>query len=538
MNRRIIARHAALAAALGPVVVFFFFHLSSSMDHRITVVPDDGFYYLLLGKNFAEHHVWSFDGVTPTSGFHLLQGYVCALAAFVLPGAGTEALLDVLGFVGLGVTVLAVFVLVRTFARALSPAAALGVAFVSGSANFVQQPVSVMEWPWVVLASTLLVAAILEDRPGLAFAAGCLGAFGRTDFPLLAAVAVGASVVLRPREGYFPHARAVCFGLAGAVVALGLALLHNRLATGEFLQSSAMIKAHWGSVRGYKPLLGAEIAVWTSAPGEALRRGLAFVLAAHALSAGALALVERGAPTPPTPEAAPTPPTREPAPAADDDRRRANRRFLTIFGVLCTVAFAAFYATGSASIQAWYTAPFVVPIAGLYAAGLDLLRRRESILLGNIALGATLAVNGWLATCEGMAEQTWTLRGAEWLGQNRPAGRIGAWNAGIISAFSTRDVINLDGLVNNAVTPYILGDRLHCYLLDAPIDYVFDWETMLDDRYARMGGYSSGLLERALVPQHVIEGTEHPLGGWRRLTLFKVDRAVLEASGGCPIGPR
>jgi hypothetical protein len=339
-------------------------------------------------------------------------------------------------------------------------------------------------------------------------------------------VAVGASVVLRPREGYFPHARAVCFGLAGAVVALGLALLHNRLATGEFLQSSVTIKAHWGSVRGYKPLLGAEVAVWTSAPGEALRRGLAFVLAAHALAAGALALVEGWAPGPPTANA---------EPASDDDRRRANRRFLAIFGVLCTVAFAAFYARGSASIETWYTAPFVVPIAGLYAAGLDLLRRRESLLLGNIALGATLAVNGWLAARECKPEQVWTLRGGEWLGQNRPAGRIGAWNAGITSAFSTKDLINIDGLVNDAVTPYILSDRLHCYFLDARIDYVFDWETMLDDRYARMGGYSSGLLKRALVPVHVIEGTEHPLpGGWRRFTLFKVDRAVLEASGGCP----
>jgi hypothetical protein len=155
----------ALAAALGPVVLFFLFHLSSSMDHRITVVPDDGLYYLLLGKNFAEHHVWSFDGVTTTSGFHLLQGYVCALVAFVLRGASTETLLDVLAFVGLGVTVFAVFVLVRTFARALSPAAALGVAFVSGSANFVQQPVSVMEWPWVVLASALLVAASSQTAP-------------------------------------------------------------------------------------------------------------------------------------------------------------------------------------------------------------------------------------------------------------------------------------------------------------------------------------------------------------------------------------
>jgi hypothetical protein len=506
----------ALALALGPVLIFSLIHVASPIDRKVAVIPDDGLYYLLLGRNFAERGVWSFDGVTRTGGFHLAQAYTSALVSWALPAARVETLLTVLGWVGIAVTALAIVLLARTFTRMFSPRAAVGVAFVAGSANFLQQSVSAMEWPWVVLASALLLDAVLEDRPGLAFFAGCLGTLGRTDFPLVAGAAACASVLLRLHGRRLPHARAVGLGLAGAVVALGAALLHNHAFTGEFLQSSARIKAHWGSVRGYMPSLGAEIIVWASAPGEALGRGYKFVLAAHALVACALAVLERSAPAPHGP-----PP---------DERRREGRRFVAVFGVLAAALLAAFYARGSASIQAWYTSPFVVPVAGLYAVGIDRLERRLSLWIVRLALAAALAVNLWLAAHGGIASQAWNMRGGEWLGQHRPAGWVGAWNAGLISAFSTGDVINLDGLVNDSVVPYVLDDRLHCYLLAAHIDHVFDWEQMLGDELARMGGYPSGLLKRALVPRYVVPGTEGFPG---RLTLFEVDRTLLEAEGGC-----
>ena len=37
-----------------------------------------------------------------------------------------------------------------------------------------------------------------------------------------------------------------------------------------------------------------------------------------------------------------------------------------------------------------------------------------------------------------------------------PAGLVGSWNAGIIGYYQGGDVINLDGLVNNEVYPYMV----------------------------------------------------------------------------------
>jgi hypothetical protein len=38
----------------------------------VRYIPDDAFYYLIMGRNFAATGRWTFDGVEPASGFHLL----------------------------------------------------------------------------------------------------------------------------------------------------------------------------------------------------------------------------------------------------------------------------------------------------------------------------------------------------------------------------------------------------------------------------------------------------------------------------------
>lgn len=55
------------------------------MSKLIAYVPDDAFYYAVLGKNFNRLHRWTFDGTAPTTDFHLLWGYLNALLAAILP---------------------------------------------------------------------------------------------------------------------------------------------------------------------------------------------------------------------------------------------------------------------------------------------------------------------------------------------------------------------------------------------------------------------------------------------------------------------
>ena len=62
-----------------------------------------------------------------------------------------------------------------------------------------------------------------------------------------------------------------------------------------------------------------------------------------------------------------------------------------------------------------------------------------------------------------------------------PAGtRIGAFNSGVIQFFLERDdVVNLDGVVNPAVTPYLEHHRLCQYLRETHVHWYLDWSLRL-----------------------------------------------------------
>ena len=66
--------------------------------------------------------------------------------------------------------------------------------------------------------------------------------------------------------------------------------------------------------------------------------------------------------------------------------------------------------------------------------------------------------------------------------------RIGCFNAGIPGYFSQRRIINLDGLVNNAVVPYWQAKRFDQYLSDADIGIIYDEELSM----ARARQFSQG----------------------------------------------
>ncbi|MFZ0544241.1 MAG: hypothetical protein WAM60_02300, partial [Candidatus Promineifilaceae bacterium] len=85
------------------IVVFNLLIANSAEGLRVQYIPDDGFYYLTLARNFASSGMWSFDsGVSVTSGFHLLFAYI-------LSGIYSAVHPDTNGFVVSGVLVGMVF---------------------------------------------------------------------------------------------------------------------------------------------------------------------------------------------------------------------------------------------------------------------------------------------------------------------------------------------------------------------------------------------------------------------------------------------
>ena len=80
-----------------------------------------------------------------------------------------------------------------------------------------------------------------------------------------------------------------------------------------------------------------------------------------------------------------------------------------------------------------------------------------------------------------------------YLQQNPLPGKIGSWNAGIISYYEGQHIINLDGLMNDEIYPYAKADDLECYFIKKQINYVVDFTAMFSNYHKSRGGYTHNL---------------------------------------------
>jgi hypothetical protein len=199
--------------------------------------------------------------------------------------------------------------------------------------------------------------------------------------------------------------------------------------------------------------------------------------------------------------------------------RAAIAALLVVFGYTLVYMF-------NGSVQYWYAANYFAAVAVLLSMLFARLPERLS------ALGPA-AVAVWLAgAAYQYAHPPWT-----WAPAMVEAGRalkaspalspVGSWNAGIISFFAERPVINLDGLVNDAVHPHITGGTLARFVDEADIRYLADFADIFSDAGGRRGGYADGRLRacvrplRTFRPERAFADTP--------LTLYDVDQSCLEA---------
>jgi hypothetical protein len=70
---------------------------------------------------------------------------------------------------------------------------------------------------------------------------------------------------------------------------------------------------------------------------------------------------------------------------------------------------------------------------------------------------------------------------ALWINRNVPKGElVGSWNAGALGYYTDRNVVNLDGLINNfAFLPYLRGDRVHEYVRLRNVRYISDMDRQI-----------------------------------------------------------
>jgi hypothetical protein len=82
-----------------------------------------------------------------------------------------------------------------------------------------------------------------------------------------------------------------------------------------------------------------------------------------------------------------------------------------------------------------------------------------------------------------------------------------SWNAGIISYFSGLRLVNIDGITNDEVLPYIKSNTLFDYIRSRNIRYLIDYEETLTNRARRMrGGYLDRRMDQCVHALDAIDG--------------------------------
>lgn len=515
-------RNPALVVGLLVAVVEIFrigWLLHFPVGKMVQRIPDDAFYYLVLAHNFASQHRWTFDGIAPASGFHLIWGYLLAFIFKLAPSIGFKQIFTLGAAIEACAMGFAAGLTVAALRRLIAPRASWPVAVIFLSAISLMQGTLMMEGPFVLLAGALLLyqlsrASSSGKSLALGLLLGCLGTLARSDFGLLPFWLFLGLLLSRPRDAARSALiRTAAAQLAGAGLGVFILLLHTHWISGHFTQSSAQMKLLWATMEHSQikelialqqglvsPLYNAigpfENSFWSRHVVDERIRNVLYLL----LIVGAVRFFLR------------------------HRQERSGALVAAVFGVLaCYTVFYRFDGT----VQMWYIVSFELSVCVLAVAAWNSLREKSQFRLRPLVIGLCFA--GIVFSLR--AEYPWQevmYRGGVLLHENPGLKPAGAWNSGILNYFAGGGVTNLDGLVNDDAVSYIKNGMLADYIAQRQIRSLVDSPDILTGSLALRSGIADGRLASCVVNQQVLFPGD-PFDWFHRthLTLITVDDACL-----------
>lgn len=509
-------RMVSLLAVLH-VAVFDLLILTTPEIIQVQFTPDDGYYYLALARNFIRFGEWTFDGgISLTSGFHLMQAYLLvAIYRIFQPTAEDFVRL------GLGISALATMIVVllawRMCLRKKEALFLVIFTILITAKSFLFNSISITEWPLVILIAGLYCIHFYREdlRSGnilVLFALGLLGSLTRSDFGLLPFSIWAATLFVARRMENTSLIREAFAGLVGAALGIGLVFIHNFIITDTFLQSSALMKSYWAQFGQQKLYSAATLGLQALGMdlGIADYKRSIFLLTVFAIS-GPLILIliakKSGQNNLPS------------AIFKLDPNCSIHERVLVLAAVLCLASYTILY-TLSGTIQNWYTANIIWPVFILFVGGARYLHRRilkehqfTLIWLSVFALISLAVQTVSLYPLGGKTSpwphQQFLLEAGRYLEQNPMDGFVGSWNSGIAGYYQGgTGIINIDGLVNNDIYPYVVRNNLPAYLRAKNIRYILDFENMFHPPFTRRGGYEDAYFLAHLRPMKTFDHGE------------------------------
>jgi hypothetical protein len=488
-------------------IAHFFYVVTRPKRVLIGFVPDDAFYELQIARHFLATGKWSFDGsLTTTTGFHLLNVYLMSLfpRLFDSPWLAVKLWMTA----GLSCSIGAIVVTSNFVARRFRPPALLLVVLLFCAPAFLSQSLSILEYPYVVLLASLYVNAVFRNPDSYdkrqiiwVILLGFLGSLARSDFaglPLMIFVACACFAIATGVWRYFYQSLT---GLAGASVGLGIVFVHNYWFSRQLLSGSVKAKALWASRVGYRLRPSIEIALDTLGRTRRLSLlvalGVAAVILFRWLHRRAANRLELKSPT-----------------LLHDD-------LLFMLAGSGAIALYVIVYGADGGIQPWYTASFVIPFVLLLGPLFGFLES-DGFAQGFAAIGIAIlcARNLPQAFQPLWPYQYNVLAMSDYLREHPVDGQIGSWNAGILGYFLDGGIVNLDGVMNDQIYPYVLDNRLIAYLDTTNVKYVADYPNLINEGETTLG-YSAHELTTRLQPVYSIPQFESG-DYWTNYTLYRL----------------
>jgi len=485
---------------------------SGSTQYLIGVIPDDAFYYIQMAKHRVSDGFWTFDGTRPTTGFHFLFGYLL----FAIFSIFTDCdLRGIFIFIGLSASIsigASAFFVCQTASDLFDDKIALAAVLPFLTTISVMQSTAMME-SWLVLffsALTIFVVA-KEKQPttygsiGL-FLVGCLGSLARTDYGMLPGILFITTFILQGMKAGPVLSRSFIV-LAGAVIGVSIVFAQNYLISGQIAQSSALTKFYWSSINGHNssvPVTLIRSIIFPSSGKfdklEEISLGIALLYA--------LAITLRL-------------------------QLQSKLKIIsaTLFlGCLFTVlGYILFYRHNSAALQTWYSSNLIAPIAICMAAisYFALKNRSAAFILSVFGSIFYFHISSMSLFYIPWPHQAGMMQAGAFLKKFDTNHSIAGWNVGIISYFSDKPVVNIDGLVNDDVFPFIKSNTLFDYFKSNDIVYLIDYDAMINNKSLRLrGGYDDTRTIKCITPIYRADA-EHQGWGDSKLMLFKVSLECL-----------
>jgi len=488
-QKRALQRLPEVAATLILLItlarVAYFYHLPDQT--LVGIIPDDAFYYIQLAHHRVMDGLWSFDGKTPATGFHLLYGYAVALIFSFNPNLDWRELYIIVSIASSLAICFASYCTAKTAQNLFSHESSLLAVAPFLLTTCTIQSTSMME-SWMVMlfsALTILSATSNKTPTRLTYSAlillGVAGSFSRSDYGLLPGVLFAVSILMRKSISTGIIKRNLSI-LIGAIAGVMVITAHNFYTSGSLFQASAQTKLYWSQISGHKIYPALSLAATVFLQGfETYTKSLkiaAFLAIGLLLVAVTFKATRRA-----------------------QGNQGAIGKMLAVACAATIVGYILFYRHNSEAIQIWYAANLIAPAGIIIAAAAHFFQRKSHPFAAwpVFALYAAAGISG--LTLIPWPHQTAMMQAGLNIRDSQENHIYGSWNAGIISYFSGKDILNIDGLTNDDVFPYIKSNTLYDYLAHENITRLVDFEAMLTLKSRRIrGGYDDPRIDQCISP--------------------------------------